>query len=194
VFYVAADTGSAARHHALVIGVGGEAVKKKGVPIPEGYISTSVKVQENFFSFRERNETGTSARLNGPLWKSHLLEVEGKRIIFDMLNASWMSTRHEQQGGLIFPFEQFSSQTPSDADLRIVTMHHPLNWYNQSNYLKFRGFIHHLADLVVTGHEHQSSGRTADDAVDGECAYIEGAALQMRDDHLSSGFNSIDLL
>lgn len=110
-----------------------------------------------------------------------------------MLNASWMSTKHEQQGGLIFPFEKFSSQQPSDADLRIVTMHHPLNWYNQNNYLKFRGFIHHLADLVVTGHEHQSSGRTADDAVVGECAYIEGAALQMRDDFLSSGFNLLEI-
>jgi hypothetical protein len=174
--------------HAII-----DVVKKKGGAIPEGYISTGVKVQENFFSFRERIETGTSARLNDPLWKSHLLEVEGKRIIFDMLNASWMSTKHEQQGGLVFPFEQFSNQKPSDADLRIVTMHHPLNWYNQNNYLKFRGFIHHLADLVVTGHEHQSSGRTADDAVDGECAYIEGAALQMRDDPLSSGFNFIEI-
>lgn len=170
-----------------------EAIKKKGVPIPEGYISTGVEVQKNYFSFREKNEKGTSARLNDPLWKSHLLEVDGKRIIFDVLNASWMSTKYEQQGGLIFPFERFSSEQPSDADLRILTMHHPLNWYNQSNYLQFRGFIHHLADLVVTGHEHQSSGRTTDDAVDGECAYIEGAALQMRDDPSSSGFNLIEI-
>lgn len=174
--------------HAII-----DAIRKKGAEIPEGYITAATKVQDNFFTFRKKFESSPNIVFDDQLWRSYEVEVEGKRIIFDMLNASWMSIRHEQQGGLIFPFEKFTSQQPSDADLRIVTMHHPLNWFNQSNYLKFRGFIHHLADIVVTGHEHQSNSRTSDDAIAGECAYVEGAALQTSDDSSSSGFNLVEI-
>ncbi len=166
-------------------------IKKKGGVIPEGYISTCVDTQKNFISFRNKFEKSSSILMDDLLWKSYCIELNGKKVVFDILNASWMSTKHEQQGGLIFPYERYISAKQSDADLRIVTLHHPLNWYNQTNYLKFRGFVHHLADIVVTGHEHQSSSRISDEANTGECAYVEGAALQTRDDPQHSGFNIV---
>jgi predicted MPP superfamily phosphohydrolase len=170
-----------------------DAVKKQGVTIPDGYISACVNAQKNFVSFRMKFEKSVTVVTDDPLWRSYSLDVHGKRIVFDMLNASWMSTKVEQQGGLLFPFERYKTIKQSDTDLRIVTLHHPLNWYNQTNYLKFRGFIHNLADIVFTGHEHQSSSRTSDDANSGECVYVEGAALQKREDVHHSGFNIVTI-
>lgn len=167
------------------------AIPKRTGVIPESFVAMGTSVQANFIKFRRQISNGALVHFDNPLWVSYLLEVEGAKVIFDLPNASWMSIRHEQQGGLLFPFEQFSDIKQSDADLRILTFHHPFNWYSQSNYLPFRSFIHRLADIVVTGHEHQSNSRLSDDAASGECAYIEGAALQQREDKNLSGFNIV---
>lgn len=91
-----------------------------------------------------------------------------------------MSQRYEQQGGLLFPFERYEENDFKDGSLRLITLHHPMNWYNQANYHPFRSFVHRISDFIFTGHEHHTAGSLRDDADYGECIYIEGAALQER--------------
>lgn len=148
-------------------------------PLPASYLKEATKVQREFFAFREGQESKiTLVSSDDRLWTTYSFSIEGFKVAFDVLNASWMSTRHEQQGGLLFPFEGYVDPLPKETDLRVCVLHHPLNWYSQSNYRTFRSFLHRLSDLILTGHEHQSAGREIDDANDGHCAYIEGEALQ----------------
>jgi hypothetical protein len=165
------------------------AAAQKGVT--PGLIGNAVSVQEAFFDFQKRVSTGTETVASDVLWATHRVEVGGRVMVIDVLNASWMSTRYEQPGGLIFPFERYKAERDLASDLRITTLHHPFNWYSQSNHHQFRGYINGLADFVFTGHEHQSAGREVDDAEYGVCHYVEGSVLQSRTDDALSGFNIV---
>jgi len=168
-----------------------DAVLKQSKTIPESYIGTATKVQKEYFAFRKLFEPLDYVILpNDRLWTSYKFVVSGFSVIFDSLNASWISTRHEQQGGLSFPFERYADLTSEEADLRVCVMHHPLNWYNQSNYRAFRKFIHRQSDIILTGHEHEAAAREVVDANDGHCHYVEGEALQTNSPG-QSGFNVV---
>lgn len=154
-----------------------DAMLKHSGTLPESFLKTATKVQSNFISFRKSLETKNIVVSEDQLWTCYSISVDGFKVAFDVLNASWMSTRHEQQGGLIFPFEEYAGQK-NEADLCISVLHHPLNWYNQSNYRAFRTFLHRRSDFILTGHEHQAATREIDDAADGQSIYVEGEALQ----------------
>jgi hypothetical protein len=169
-----------------------QATLKRVGEIPRSFVDMGVSVQKEFFKFRAANETTSAIQFSDPLWTTYAFEVTGKKLLFDVLNASWVSQRYEQQGGLLFPFEQYEKMADSECDLRVCVIHHPLNWYGQTNYLRFRSFLHRISDFLFTGHEHQSAGRLTDDAQHGECIYIEGAALQQRSS-AHSGFNIVQV-
>ena len=169
-----------------------QATLKRSGDLPRSYVEMGVSVQKKFFEFREVHETTSAIQSSDALWTTYAFEVAGKKLLFDVLNASWVSQRYEQQGGLLFPFERYEKLTNSECDLRVCAIHHPLNWYGQTNYLPFRSFLHRISDFLFTGHEHQSAGRLTDDAQNGECIYIEGAALQQRSS-AHSGFNIVQV-
>lgn len=165
------------------------AAAQKGVT--PSLVESAISVQKAFVEFQKRVSTGTETPDSDALWATHRVEVGGRVVVIDVLNASWMSTRYEQQGGLIFPFEMYRGQRDLASDVRLTTLHHPFNWYSQSNHHQFRGYINNLADFVFTGHEHQSAGREVNDAEYGVCHYIEGAVLQSRTDDTLSGMNIV---
>jgi hypothetical protein len=169
-----------------------QAALKRSGDMPGSYVEMGVSVQKEFFNFRKTHEAGTTIQFSDELWTTYAIEVGGKKLLFDALNASWVSQRYEQQGGLIFPFEKYEKLKLGDADLRVSILHHPLNWYGQSNYFPFRSFLHRMSDFLFSGHEHQSAGRATNDAETGECIYIEGAALQQRTSS-NSGFNIVQV-
>lgn len=160
--------------------------------MPTGLINGATTVQENYFNFRNHLISQGSLVHDDRLWSIQEFVVEGKSIWFDSLNASWMSTEKEKPGVVFFPFESYTDFKSSDADLRIAVIHHPFNWFNQINYQDFRGFLHSLNDIVITGHEHTGNAGVRSEARGGECAYIEGCALQVANQTLSA-FNLIEL-
>lgn len=169
-----------------------DAILKSGGIIPDSYFKIATKVQSNFFTFRSKNETKSSIAHSDQLWTTYLVRSSNFSIALDAINASWMSTRHEQQGGLLFPFESYQKHSQDEYDLRICLMHHPLNWYSQTNYRAFRSFLHRQSDMILTGHEHVGAAREIQDATDGSCIYIEGEALQTAKPN-DSGFNIIQI-
>lgn len=160
--------------------------------IPDEYIHQATICQKHFDDFRDRMSTKAVKKIDDKLWTTYEVNAEGKRIYLDVLNASWMSSRHEQQGGIIFPCERYQHFDSREADLRIGVLHHPYNWYSQKNQLRFRAFLQGLCDIIFTGHEHDSNARVSDDLNNGECAYVEGSALFERATG-HSGFNVIVL-
>lgn len=167
------------------------AAAKKGPSVPPSYVELATAVQDEYAAFKKR--ISPAARRGDKLWETYEIDVAGKVIAFDALNASWLSTRHEQQGNLYYPYENYEVEARVNAapDLRVAILHHPFSWFSQTNVQKFRSFMHGLEDFIFTGHEHYANARSSDEVWTGGCNYIEGAVLQQRNDPTESGFNVV---
>lgn len=155
-------------------------------------IDACTAVQREFFAFREA--LSPSARDADKLWRTVEFYVGNKRILFDEINVSWVSQLSEKPGKLAFPVARYSQKKSDESDLRIAVLHHPLNWFSQTSYRAFRTFVRRIADIVVTGHEHQGTVGVINDAESEESAYVEGCVLQVEStDVRDSSFNVVQI-
>lgn len=150
--------------------------------IDEAKITECVKVQTAFEAFRERMTQQETLHKKDPLWMQYLIKLDEKEVLFDCLNVSWMSRKHETPGHLLFPSDRYRQLKKHAATLRILVLHHPLNWYHQASYHKFRILVRSVPNIVLTGHEHVAGTGEINDAINDQSVYVEGAALQPHSD------------
>lgn len=161
-----------------------------GRKIDDSLIETCTSVQKDFFSFRELID-GQEESKDSRLWKTRRFLVENKVVEFDCLNIAWVSKLSEDPGKLLFPIHLYSNKTNEGVDLRCVVMHHPLNWFSQSVYRQFRIAVRGLANILITGHEHQGNVGVIAEAESGSSAFIEGCVLQGNSSMDESSFNIV---
>lgn len=160
--------------------------------VDDSVIAGCTSVQEAFFAFRNAMEADADADAEDDrLWRTRYFDVEGKEFVFDCLNISWVSQIKEEQGRLYFPQGRYASKNMKEADVRIVVMHHPLNWFGQNAYRPFRTFIRKLANVIITGHEHLGNVGENFDSESEASAYVEGCVLQGEHDLTDSAFNIV---
>lgn len=170
-----------------------EVIRKDGeAAIDEERIATCVQVQESFEQFRKKHEPNPPHRSDS-LWTQYLVDVDGTKIMFDCLNVSWCSQLHETQGQLVFPVGKYQHLSVPDHTLRVVILHHPLNWYSQATYHDFRSLVRKAGNFVLSGHEHNQGAGEMHDVYSGQSVYIEGAALQPSSVSENSGFNILNI-
>lgn len=170
----------------------GTVLQKDGVGLTASIIAECVKVQRSFFEFRDTWASQEKA-LDDKLWVTYPFDVGGYKIVFDCINVAWMSQLHEQQGKLIFPVEPYEHLKGEPAQIRIAVLHHPLNWYHQATYRPFRKLVRTLAQIVITGHEHEQNVGEILDAESEQSTYVEGGVLQAHDHKTLPSFNLIEL-
>lgn len=146
--------------------------------VDDSVIEHCTSIQSEYFEFRDALE-GNSVVTDDKLWRTNVFEVEGKKIVFDSLNISWVSKIREDIGKIFFPVERYASQTVEQADVRLLVMHHPLNWFNQSIYRPFRTFVRKLSNIVITGHEHQGTVGLIEDAETESSATSKGVCYKV---------------
>lgn len=159
----------------------------------ESVLEIGASVQVAYRDFVENLVTATETRVGDRLWTKHRFTVESKEIIIDSLNVSWCSNMHEEPGSLIFPHERYGKHLNETVDLRLLVLHHPLNWFSQASYRPFRELIRGLANVVITGHEHVGGVGEDVHSETGHSAYVEGCALQSDHPHSDSAFNVVVL-
>jgi len=158
--------------------------------IDASVIETCTAIQTPFFQFREQLENNTDAA-DDRLWRSSKFHVDGKILGFECLNISWVSKIEEEVGQLFFPVDRYTDKKDDNVDIRLVVIHHPLNWFSQTMYRKFRKFVRNLANVVISGHEHQGNVGVVHDAEAEESAFVEGCVLQEAKNLHDSSFNII---
>lgn len=158
--------------------------------IDPSIIDTCTAIQKPFFKFREELE-GNKEVDDDLLWRSSRFNIGGKILGFECLNVSWVSKLREEPGRLYFPIDRYSEKMTNDVDVRILVLHHPLNWFNQSIYRPFRTFVRQLADIIISGHEHQGNVGIINDAETDKSAFVEGCVLQGEKDLSDSSFNVV---
>jgi hypothetical protein len=169
-----------------------ESLEKQESPeVDDSIIKICTDIQKDFFDFRQRLESHVDVD-DDLLWRTSRFEVEGKILEFDCLNISWVSKLKEEPGRLYFPIGRYPRKTLSDADIRFVILHHPLNWFSQSIYRPFRSFVRKIANFVISGHEHQGNVGLISDVETDTSAFVEGCVLQGdKRDLTDSSFNLI---
>ena len=136
--------------------------------------------------------TSRTIRHYGPCVDAHDFTVSGAKVRFYLLNTAWMSQREEIYGKLLFPTAGLSVPDANWPDVAVVLQHHPAGWFRPSNRREISRRLESLADLVLTGHEHESSDNRVDRAGGAQMDYIEGYALHC-DGEPSSAFKVIIL-
>jgi len=171
-----------------------EGIEKQSAPeLDESIIQVCTEIQAEFFEFQDEIEDH-STEVSDKLWRKHRFSVDGKVLEFDCLNISWMSKLKEEPGKICFPIQRYSDYTQTAADVRLVVMHHPFNWFNQHIYRNFRTFIRKHANIIITGHEHQGNVGLITEAETDTSAFVEGCVLQGdKSDLTDSSFNVIVL-
>lgn len=160
--------------------------------LDESVIQICTDVQKSFFDFRNAIENNKNT-INDPLWRTTIFETEGKKLAFDALNVSWVSKLKEESGKIIFPFERYEKIADEKVDIRIIMVHHPLNWFSQFSYRPFRRFIRKHGNIVISGHEHEGNVGIITEAETDSSAFVEGCALQGHNGLEHSAFNVIIL-
>ena len=163
--------------------------------LTDSVIRTCTQVQEYFFQFRD-TFTGdgiiaNSEGVKNKLYYEYLFTVGSEKIHFMCYNTAWVSRITEKQGELSFPVEAFS-QHKSESDVTVALLHHPYNWLKADNARQLRTRIESHVDIVLTGHEHDSTSRRSQSSTGERNTYIEGAVFQGNKTDMS-GFNVLEI-
>ncbi len=159
--------------------------------IDSSVVEQCAEVESRFFGNLDRSTEGIgvpASSLDARLAYEYRIQVGQRTVRFVCFNTAWMSQRHESQGDLFFP----ATAVPvgrGDGDLVVVTFHHPYNWIESNAARAFRKKVEALADVILTGHEHDATVRSQQVASGEANLYIEGGALQNSDDPSESIFN-----
>ena len=168
-------------------------VRDPSTSIEDSIIDAGCTVQVPFRAFADSQHTPGETRVGDKLWTSHRFTVEGREVVFDVLNVSWCSQKKEEQGSLVFPHTRYAKHLDEVSDLRISVIHHPLNWFSQGVYHEFRQFLRSLSNIIISGHEHVGAVGEDTSASTGHSAYVEGCVLQDGANQAASSFNIIEL-
>jgi predicted phosphodiesterase/GTPase SAR1 family protein len=158
----------------------------------ESIIETCTVPQESYFDFQKRI-TEIKPIAEHRLWNEYEFIFKEKVLRISAINAAWMSRIPEQQGQLVFPLELFNKLLTEHSDIRLVLLHHPLNWYCQQSYHPLRQSLRTHANIILSGHEHLSSSGTIKDTNDGSSLYFEAGALQPHELDIFPSFSVIFL-
>lgn len=115
-----------------------------------------ISVQDDFFAFESTVDGQTRMQNHEKLYYRRVFQVGSRSILFHCFNTAWLSRKHEQQAKLFIPPCALHGTTPPPTDLSIAVFHHPYNWLDASNHRLLKQFVESQADVVLTGHEHDT--------------------------------------
>jgi predicted MPP superfamily phosphohydrolase len=136
-------------------------------------------VQDDFFNFREGlGGKRLSSNVEKCCWTEDFLFANSV-VQVHHYNTALMSQLEESQGFLQIPlqFADTNIQFRSDSALSIAVFHHPYNWIEANNQLRFRSFVESTADLVLTGHQHFESTFSKQNRTGERVLYFEALAF-----------------
>lgn len=145
-----------------------------GPDIDEDVIETCTEPLAHYYGF-EAALGATGQTFGDKLWKDYRYSIGGKVLRFSSINPSWVSTVPE--GEAIFPIDRYVSIQEDIANINILLMHHPLNWYATTAFHPLREMAKAHYQLVMSGHEHTSATNLITDLEQRSTLFIEAPAL-----------------
>ncbi len=158
-------------------------------------VTCCTEVQEAFFNaLSDYSLVGHGNALGGfdqRLAYGYDISVGSKVARFLCFNTAWLSQLHERQGDLYFPADAVPHNR--GGDVVVAMFHHPYNWIESNAARAFRKNVETVADLILSGHEHDAMMRNQQVSTGQRNTYIEGGALQDSYSPHDSTFNAFVL-
>lgn len=166
-------------------------VNKNPSTVDASTIEVCCEPQQSFFEFRDLF-AGSQILLKGShlYYEYRIGDEDVPDVLIKCLNSAWLSQLHEKPGSLFFPVDQLPVDGRS-AGLVVTMLHHPYNWFSQTNARALKKRLESTSDILLTGHEHDFSVRTQRGGLGEHNVYIEGGFLQERSEPDASTFNLI---
>lgn len=159
-------------------------------------VDVCTSVQDRFFEAMSLGNLGIGSPIGAVhqrLAYEYNVPVGARNLRILCFNSAWLSVLHEQQGTLLLPPAVVpDTRNPTD-DVVIALFHHPYNWMPSNQARAFRKRVEAMADIILTGHEHDATSSRQQTASGERNLYIEGGALQTSDDPSWSMFNCLIL-
>lgn len=111
-------------------------------------------------------------------------------IAFLCCNTACTSKRREDESQLSFPTSTIPSSKPN-ASAVVSMYHHPDNWLSSPNAREFRSAIGSISDIILSGHEHDSTHSVISREERSRFIHIEGGALQDLQSPGDSSFSAL---
>lgn len=167
--------------------------KEKDQARDSSVVEICTGIQSSFFQFSSavasQGKSSGMSVFDERLYYEYYFSVEGETVRFVCCNTAWLSRKNEQQGDLFFP-PSAVCEDEGPYVLSVATLHHPYNWLEADTARKFRNKIERVADIILTGHEHDPSRRKQESGSGEFNTYIEGGVLQATDSE-ESDFNAL---
>ena len=160
--------------------------------IEYGIIETCTNCQKNYREFAECIVDNENTVYSDLILSIYKYEVDGEIVQFNCFNTALLSKKHEHQGRLGFPVDNYSDDIFSNtANLSVSLLHHPSVWHNAMNARQVQDLLRKHSGIIFTGHEHIKGKSAVSDLKGKYTEYIEGMILQDGGDPKNSGFNLV---
>jgi predicted MPP superfamily phosphohydrolase len=130
---------------------------------------------EQFYSdyFREH-----PPRYHEPLVRVRRVTLDDTVVGIAGLNSAWRSAKADDAGRLLLGDHQvrMALSAIENCDVRLVAVHHPLNWLDPDDARQVRTLLEGGSALVFSGHEHDANP-TAEQTLRGEAIYSRAGCL-----------------
>lgn len=151
-------------------------------------------IHEDFFEFSNMYKCSYQND-NEKVLKIIKMNGIGFNFEIHLINTALVSNNPEKQGTLRFPvqFLDFTQNPGSSPDFILTTLHHPFNWFEQTNSRQMRKFIESTSDIVLSGHEHEIEAYLKLYPLEESIEFIEGGVFFNDNDINNSKFNLLQL-
>jgi predicted MPP superfamily phosphohydrolase len=112
---------------------------------------------ENWDAFAAQWTVGVEGAPEGPLASSYAFEAHGLKVSVGAFDTAWRSAGgSEDKGKLLLGAEYLRRflTRQTDADIVIVTFHHPLEWLAEFDSKGVSNTLEGAGAVVLTGHDH----------------------------------------
>ncbi len=160
----------------------------------ESTLEVCTGIQDHFFDcldvFANKGLRRNEKKFKDRLYYEYFFHFQSSNVRFLCFNTAWVSKLHETPGTLIFPESVFPKDARND-ELTIALLHHNLIWFEPTISRALRKKLEASVDIILTGHEHDSTRRTTEGGTGEHNIHIEGGALHDPEYSTKSTFNAL---
>jgi GTPase SAR1 family protein len=170
-----------------------ELLKKLKASVPNPSIeSVILQPLDNYLQFIESQSYENCIDRASPYRSQIVVSTSTQHLEISLLNSSWMSSKHDQTGSLLFPDEYL--RPVDDGISRVVVLHHPPNWFRQPESMRdLIRWITKYGDLCFSGHEHCINTEVRLNTRLRGVMYFEGGVFQANPTDSSGQFQIVDI-
>lgn len=150
-------------------------------------------IQNDFFNFFDGINDQVAEVYSNKLHTGYAYTINGKKILFNLINTAWMSQKKEEAGKIVVPIDHFKEFDPTSYSVVVTMYHHPSGWFEPTNGRRFKEIIEKTSDIILTGHEHmwEKTSTTVRDSITTD--YYQGGVLQDHEKIDQSDFNLVTI-